>query len=100
MEGCVTSTVKLGLEKTVFGDMSLGVRLPFVQETNDFFRQQGGSSSEVGDLSFILKYAPINNRESGNAVSLGLVVTPPTGERQRSFFGGNGVAIHPTLLQP
>ena len=33
----------------------------------------------TGDLSFLLKYAFFNERETGNLMSLGLVVTAPTG---------------------
>ena len=90
----------IGVEKTVLGDGSIGLRLPFLQETNNFFRREGGTESSIDDLSLILKYAPIHNRETGNTLSFGLVVTPPTGERPRAFFGPEGVSIHPTLLQP
>jgi len=83
----------IGVEKTVLGDASIGERLPFFQgiDGNDF---------EVGDLSFVLKYAPIHNRETGNALSLGLVVTVPTGPIPNRFVARENRNVHPALFQP
>ena len=59
----------------------------------------GGSSTAVGDLSVILKYAPWRDRESGSLVSVGLAVTAPTGPN--SFAGSPEAApLLSTTLQP
>lgn len=86
----------LGFEKTFLnGDASFGMRLPFVQQSGF----NGVDSNVVGDLSFLFKFAWINNRDTGNIFSTGLVVTAPTG-------GGNSIlpdgtaAPHSTLFQP
>jgi hypothetical protein len=83
----------IGFEKTVLGDASIGLRLPFFQNLD-------GNDFVVGDLSFILKYAPIHNRETGNALSFGLVVTAPTGEPPQRFDVAKDKEVHSTLLQP
>jgi hypothetical protein len=84
----------LGLEKTFLnGNASLGLRVPFVQVEGDgSIRRQ-----DIGDLSFIAKYAFINDRCTGNVLSGGLVVTVPTGA---NFLPEGIPDIHPTLLQP
>lgn len=73
----------VGFEKTLGENASIGMRLPF-------FSLAGNSLSEgaVGDLSVIAKYALINNRQTGNVLSAGLVVTAPTGG-QFSFSNRN-----------
>lgn len=83
-----------GFEKTFLdGDASIGLRVPF-------FEQNGsgavGSPSDIGDLSVVLKFALINNRQTGNVLSGGLVVTAPTGP-SISIVSGN---VQTTLLQP
>src|SRR5262249_20066000 len=83
----------IGFEKTFFdGNASFGMRLPFLQ-----LQDGSGDLSRVGDLSFILKWALLNDRATGNVFSLGMVVTAPTGD---PFFAVNGNTIHPTILQP
>jgi hypothetical protein len=90
----------LGLEKTLFnGNVSVGIRVPFVQlqgssATNtipsSFFT--GGlpagagttptivsDQSSIADISILLKYALYSDRQAGNALSAGLVITTPTG---------------------
>lgn len=67
----------IGFEKTLLdGDASVGLRLPF-------FSMGGGSvayeTGFVGDLNVITKYAIINNRETGNVWSAGLILGTPTG---------------------
>ncbi|MCX7700278.1 MAG: hypothetical protein N2039_05330 [Gemmataceae bacterium] len=67
----------IGFEKTLLdGDASVGLRLPF-------FSMGGGSvayeTGFVGDLSVITKYAIINNQETGNVWSAGLILGTPTG---------------------
>ena len=82
-------------EKTFFeGNASFGMRLPFLQLDG----VQGGiDDNQIGDLTFILKWAFLNNLETGSLMSGGLVVTAPTGD---DFIGINGEVIHSTLIQP
>jgi len=83
----------IGFEKTFFdGNASFGLRLPFLQ-----LQDGSGDISQVGDLSFILKWALLNDRATGNVFTVGLVVTAPTGD---PFIAVNGNNIHPTVLQP
>jgi hypothetical protein len=89
------------IEKTFLDERaSVGLRLPlntFTGESND--PALNGSSTDVGDLSIILKYAVWRDHECGNLVSVGLAVTTPTGPS--SFAGSNQVApLHSTTLQP
>lgn len=85
----------IGFEKTVFdGNGSFGLRVPFIQSNGPFV----GSQESVGDLSVLLKYALIFNRETGDVFSVGLVITTPTGPDD---LFGSGVPIpHSVLLQP
>ena len=88
-----------GFEKTFLGDrVSVGLRLPFLQIDSDLF----GTDSAWGDLSLITKYALINNRDTGNVLSIGLAVTFPTGELPNSFTLRGSVieTVHSTLIQP
>lgn len=83
-----------GFERTFLeGDASFGIRVPLIQQTNsgalDF--------SDVGDLSFILKYAFINDYFTGNVASAGLVVTVPTGP---DYVLVDGTTLDPVLIQP
>jgi hypothetical protein len=93
--GSPTSQVHVetfGFEKTLFdGAASFGIRVPVIQQSGDF------GSDDVGDLSFILKYALYDDRQTGNLFSAGLVVTAPTG---RSIDLADGTDIHSTLIQP
>jgi hypothetical protein len=84
----------IGFEKTFFdGNASFGMRLPFVQLTGS----PGFEESHVDDLCMVFKYAIINNRETGNVLSGGLVLTAPTGETVKV----NGQStIHSTVFQP
>lgn len=86
----------VGFEKTLLdGNASVGARLPFFE----LFGDDVGNQGLVGDLSIILKYALLNDRDSGNVASVGLVVTAPTGaDFTPSGFGAP--TIHSTLLQP
>jgi hypothetical protein len=85
----------IGFEKTFLnGDASFGMRLPFLQldgSSSDF------QDSHVDDLSMIFKYAFINNRETGNVLSAGLVLTAPTGE---GLHIEGESTIHSTVFQP
>src|SRR5262249_8833823 len=59
----------------------------------------GGTSTDVGDLTVILKYALYNDRQAGNVFSAGLAVTAPTGPDAFANFN-NVTAFHNTTLQP
>jgi hypothetical protein len=87
----------VGFEKTFFnGNASFGMRLPFVQQ----YGPSGvGGTHNVGDLTLIWKYAFINNRESGDLWSAGLVLTTPTGSGDAILFDGSK-APHSVLFQP
>jgi hypothetical protein len=85
----------IGFEKTFFeGSGSFGLRLPFLQLDNAF---GGLDNSQIGDLSFIFKWAFINDLVTGNVFSAGMVVTAPTGD---PFLTVDGRRIRSTLLQP
>lgn len=82
----------VGFEKTFLdGAGSFGFRAPVVQQSGDF------GSDDIGDVSFIFKYALYDDRQTGNLFSAGLVVTAPTG---RSIDLYDGPDIHSTLIQP
>jgi hypothetical protein len=86
----------LGFEKTFFGgNTSFGMRLPFVQITAPF----GTGATTVGDLSFLYKWALINNRETGDLLSIGLVITTPTADINGTLSNGSNIP-HSTLFQP
>lgn len=90
-----------GFEKTFFdGATSLGLRLPLNTLTADStFPGAGGTSTGIGDLSVITKWAFYDNRDNGLLLSTGLVVTAPTGPDQ---FADSEVfaTFHSTILQP
>ena len=84
----------IGLEKTFQdGQSSLGVRLPFVELTGNQIIQD----SEVGDMSLIYKHAFLEDRQTGNLLSGGMVLTLPTG-RQLTIAGES--SLHSTVFQP
>jgi hypothetical protein len=90
-----------GLEKTFLdGNASIGLRVPLNSLGADsLFPALDGTSSDIGDLTVILKYAPYLDRESGDVFSVGLAVTAPTGPN--AFAGSEAVvALHSTVLQP
>jgi hypothetical protein len=93
----------LGFEKTFAdGDASVEVRLPLLEvdrgnprlQAQSFVSSPFGSFSaattiagdngidgtDVGDLSLILKYALLNDRCTGDVVSVGMLTSLPTGE--------------------
>jgi hypothetical protein len=92
-----------GLEKTFLdGAASVGLRLPLDTFQAESGTVAGGNSTDVGDLDIILKYALINATASGSALSVGLVVTAPTGPTNFAGFGRfpPSASPHDTLLQP
>ncbi len=86
----------VGFEKTLFnGDVSVGMRLPFIQITAPF----GSGASTVGDLSLLFKWAVINNRETGDILSVGMVLTTPTSAAGGTLSDGTTIP-HSVLFQP
>jgi hypothetical protein len=82
-----------GFEKTFFdGLASFGVRGAVTEDGQGL-----GGTSDFDSLSFIFKYAFYMNRETGNVISGGLVVSVPTGP---DIVVAPGSTINPTLLQP
>jgi hypothetical protein len=75
------------------GDASIGLRMNSLQTTGD----STFASSDFGDLTVITKFALINNRETGDVLSVGLAVTAPTGP---DAVLPDGTRLNPTLLQP
>jgi hypothetical protein len=92
-----------GVEKVFLnGDASIGLRLPLDTFQAESGTVAGGNSTDVGDLDIILKYALLNITANGSAVSVGLVVTAPTGPTNFAGFSRFAPATtpHDTLLQP
>jgi hypothetical protein len=86
----------IGFEKTFLqGDASFGLRLPFIQ-INGFSQ---ADAHVVGDLSVHLKFAWLNNRETGNVISTGFILTTPTGGGTTILSDGS-TAPHSVLFQP
>ncbi len=86
----------VGFEKTLLdGDASIGMRLPFIQ----VYGLIGRDFNNVGDLSIVGKYAFVNDRETGNVRSAGLILTVPTGTATSILTDGT-IAPHSTLFQP
>lgn len=85
----------IGFEKTLFDRRaSIGFRLPFLQ-TN---ASPQGSESGIGDLSIVGKYVVRENRDTGSLMTVGTVVTVPTGSRFDSL--GLGGDFKTTYIQP
>jgi hypothetical protein len=86
-----------GFEKTLLnGDASIGMRLP-IGTVNACSIEPGldDNTTDVGDLSVVLKYAFLYNRQTGNVFSGGLVVTAPTGPSEFNPF--NSTFVQPWL---
>jgi hypothetical protein len=84
-----------GFEKTALnGNASLGMRLPFIQQ----YGPDVGANN-VGDLTLLGKYAWVNNRQTGDLVSTGFILTTPTGGGSAILLDGS-VAPHSWLFQP
>ncbi len=85
----------IGFEKTFMdGNASFGMRLPFYQVDAP---GAGTRQSEIGDLTMILKYAFVNDKETGNLISGGVALTVPTG---KSFAIPGQSDISDVLIQP
>ena len=90
-----------GVEKTFLdGDASVELRLPLdTLSSASGIPGLGGSSTDVGDLTVVFKYALWQDRQAGDVFSAGLAVTAPTGPR--SFAGSDTLTtFHDTTLQP
>jgi hypothetical protein len=90
-----------GVEKTVLDKRaSIGLRLPINTLSFDSsIRGVGGTSTAVGDLQVIAKYAAFWDRSTGNLLSLGLLVNAPTGPG--TFAGARNIrSPHNASLQP
>jgi hypothetical protein len=86
-----------GFELTLFdGDASVGMRLPYVQQ----YGPVGLGSQTVGDLSVLFKYAFYNDRDTGDLISGGLVLTTPTGGGGGLLLADGSPLPHSTLFQP
>lgn len=85
-----------GFEKTFLdGNASFGMRMPFIQYNGPI----GTSSQTAGDLSLLFKYAFINDPNTGNVLSAGLVITTPTSATGGVLSDGTTVP-HSVLFQP
>ena len=65
----------------------LGREFLIVVDRRGTIRGVGGDNTDVGDLTVIVKAALLNERPSGNVISVGLAVTAPTGP---DTFAGEG----------
>jgi hypothetical protein len=84
-----------GFEKTFLGgNASLGMRLPFLQTSTG--SDLGVPQHEVGDITFVSKYALIN--ESDTVLSGGLTLTVPSADH--SVILADGTTLHSVLCQP
>lgn len=92
----------LGLEKTFLNQRaSIGLRLPLNTLTSKNTNPAiGGSSTAIGDLAIILKYAIYENQKTGDLVSTGLLITTPNGPA--AFAGSRSTVrgFHDATLQP
>jgi hypothetical protein len=86
-----------GVETTFLGgDASIGLRMLYLQQ----YGPAGYATQTVGDLSVLFKYAFINNLQTGDVASAGLVVTTPTGGGNNIFLIDGSRLPHSTLFQP
>jgi hypothetical protein len=86
----------MGFEKTVLdGNASIGMRLPFLQLN----APAGLGENTVGDLSVLFKYALIYNRDTGNVLSFGMILTTPTAAAGGKLADGTDIP-HSLLFQP
>ncbi|MDB5351611.1 MAG: hypothetical protein JWN86_2858 [Planctomycetota bacterium] len=91
----------LGFEKTFLdGRASAGMRLPIDTLTSSSrLPGFGGTSTAVGDLAAIFKYAFYQDRDTGSLASVGLMTSFPTGPNR--FAGARGFnSFRDTALTP
>jgi hypothetical protein len=78
----------IGFEKTFLdGDASIGLRLPFLSYGGDI----GYEARVLADMTIVTKYAFVNNRETQNVGSGGLLITVPSGGTATFFDGLTGL---------
>jgi hypothetical protein len=83
-----------GFEKTFLdGDASIGLRAPVVQVYGD----PSVAHQDFGDISIVLKYAFLRDKQSGDVLSAGIVMTAPTGA---NFLPAGVPDIHDFSFQP
>jgi hypothetical protein len=83
-----------GFEKVLLnGCASVGLLAPVFESEGD----GSLSRADFGDLSLLIKYAPLNDTRTGDVVSTGLLITVPTGP---DFRLTDGTSLHPVILQP
>jgi hypothetical protein len=89
-----------GLEKSCLdGAASIGLRLPLnTINADSTLPGLASTSTDVGDLSVILKYAFYRTEDNSRLLSAGLAVTAPTGPG--SFAGDRVGRFHDTTVQP
>jgi hypothetical protein len=89
-----------GLEKTFLdGAASIGMRLPLnTLSVESSTPGLGGTDTDVGDLTAIVKYAFWQDPDAGSLLSAGLAVTAPTGPSR--FAGSSIPTLRDTILQP
>ncbi len=95
-----------GFEKTFLdGQGSIGIRAPLdsVTATSNVpprFGNYGGTSTAVGDVGIYAKYILLEDRQSGNLLSGGLAISPPTGPGKFAGFNSFASITHTTTFQP
>jgi hypothetical protein len=83
-----------GFETTLLdGNASVGVRMNSLQTTDP----TSLAGADFGDVTVIGKLALLNDRDSGDVVSVGVAVTAPTGP---DAILPDGSRLNPTYLQP
>jgi hypothetical protein len=90
----------IGMEKSFLdGNASFELRMPMNTLGVDGTPTLDGRYTALGDLSMVLRYALLRDRELDNWFTAGLAVTTPTGP---GTLGGIGVPnpSHSTVLQP
>jgi hypothetical protein len=78
------------------GNASVGIRLPIFGTTGGSNNDPNFVGNAFGDMSVIAKYALINNPQTNNVFTTGIVVTFPTGPAIPSVEGN----INSVLFQP
>jgi hypothetical protein len=96
-----------GVEKTFNEGMgSVGLLLPLnsvhADSRKGLVQNQGGMSTALGDLTIFMKYVLAYNRTTGDLISTGFAVTPPTGPPSfaNAVFLRQVPSLHTTTMQP
>jgi hypothetical protein len=87
-----------GFEKTFLdGDASVALRVSTAQRAGGVITDDSLGPTDFAGLTFISKFALINDRVTGNVFSTGLAVSVPT---TSGIPMPTGSGLNPTLLQP